>query len=294
MNFDAFIEDAWNDAHDQAHQVARRISQGVDHYDQSQQVCELAELVSHVYGEKLGLWDEGFEILQKLCSRSPESQSAKRALCALQIASGRSSRIVELSLSDQVRAQAMACLSLLVHGSVTRASALFHHALFLVDQGLKENDPAVRALANTSHNLATRLEKSSERSTEENELMIKASDASLKYWKILGAKVQEQRAHYLMAKCFLAIGAIESSRSHAEICLKMCAKSTDEEHFQEELFWAIEINALVAHAVKDIDSLMKHSLQLSELSTRIADPLLATIYREALSNLKLLKESLHN
>ena len=66
MTFDEFIQTAWNDHAARPQDVADRVAASLPIIETPTQIPPFVRLVTHVYGEHLGQWGRGIEILDSL------------------------------------------------------------------------------------------------------------------------------------------------------------------------------------------------------------------------------------
>jgi tetratricopeptide (TPR) repeat protein len=254
VNFNEFIEKAWNDHADQSLEVAKRIEPAFRLIEQPDQVPAMGHLVAHVFGEHLGRWDEGIRLLNEL-KRIPVYEQANgneeavaRFVASLELAGGKRSSIADLSNSDQIRVLAVASAALAGQGEAPRAHLLFQQGLEIAQHGLPVEDPANRSLAVAGNNLACALEESPERSESETQLMVLAAQTARTYWGIAGTWLHWERAEYRLARTYLQAGDPDQSLQHARKCLEICQVN---ESPALELFFAYEAAALAQKATGD-------------------------------------------
>ena len=114
MTFDAFLETAWNDHGDRPQEVADRLASSQHVVESAEHVPPFARLVMHVYGEHLGHWDRGIELLETL-RRLPASAGSAAAVAALdrniatlRYAGGDATVLEPLSAEDRISVLALA------------------------------------------------------------------------------------------------------------------------------------------------------------------------------------------
>lgn len=141
MNFDAYLNQAWNEHASQSEKLAVEFSQGAALVETNEQLAQLVALVAHVMGEHLGRWSDGVAFLTGLKTHpsfiaSSETEKAiLRSVATLQIGSGQTHDCKSLSHSDQIRIFAMAASALCSHDS-DRAQDLLRKALDLAETKL--------------------------------------------------------------------------------------------------------------------------------------------------------------
>jgi hypothetical protein len=222
VNFDEFMAQAWNEHAIQPLQVAARIQSGFLLVEQPDQIPAIAHLVTHLFGDHLGRWDEGIRLLDGLKRVPAYEQAAEnaraiaRCTASLEIAGGKRTSAAALSDSDQIRVLAVAASALAEQRDAPRAQTLFRQALDIARLSLGADDPANRALAVAANNLASGLEEKSARSIAETELMILAAQTARTYWGIAGSWLQHERAEYRLAKTYLQADDPVRSLEHAQ------------------------------------------------------------------------------
>jgi hypothetical protein len=252
VNFSEFMEKAWSDHAIQSLQVSMRIESAFQFIEQSDQLPAMAHLVTHVFGEHLGRWDEGIRLLNEL-KRVPaydpageNAQAVARFIASLELAGGKRASVADLSKSDQIRVLAIAAAALAEQGDAPGAQMLFRQGFEIAQLGLRAEDPANRALAVAGNSLACALEERSVRSGTETELMILAAQTARTYWGIAGTWLQWERAEYRLAKTHLQAGDSARSLKHAQKCLEICQLNSAP---ALELFFGYEASALAQKAM---------------------------------------------
>jgi len=231
MSFDAFIETAWNDHGDRPGEIADRLEASTGVVAAPEHVAPFARIVIHVFGEHLGEWERGARLLQSLRSlpafdRSPAAEGAvARGIGALRYAEGDAQALEALTEDDRIAAIATAASAYAGLREFKRALAAYGHALALADAGLPSGSPALRALAIGGNNLAIALEEKQDRDDAEERGMVTAAEAGLRYWKLAGTWLEEERAHYRLAKCLLAAGRPRDAVASARRCVDVCARN---------------------------------------------------------------------
>ena len=84
------------------------------------------------------------------------------------------------------------------------------------------------------------LEKS-DRSREENEILIEAAHASLAHWREAGTGVQHQRGEWMLARTYVVVGIAEAAVYHADRCLALAKEHRD---LMEDFDWAYAYEAV--------------------------------------------------
>lgn len=228
MTFDAFIESAWNDHGDRPAEVADRIAASTGLVATADRIAPYARLATHVYGEHLGAWERGARLLESLRASpaydaGPAAEGAiARGIGALRYAEGDAHAVDALALDDRIAAIATASAALAGRGEHGRAIAALQRALVLAESGLPDGSPALRALAVAGNNLACVLEEKADRDAAQTEGMVAAAEGALRYWKRAGTWLEEERAHYRLARSLLCAGRPRDAAASARRCLDVC------------------------------------------------------------------------
>ncbi len=239
--FEDFIESAWADHGDQADAVAQRLAASTAIVGAAAQVAPFAGLVVHVFGEHLGQWRQGAELLQSLAPAAAGDDAAlaviARQRAALHAAGGDDAALTALPLGDAVAAWATVSSLRCGRTDVDGAGAALQRALKLAASGLAEigpadnsprpaKSPAHRALAVAGNNLAAALEElGRKRSPAQTETMVIAAEAGLKFWTLAGGWFEAQRAEYRLARSLLQAGRAGDAAGAARRCLALCEQN---------------------------------------------------------------------
>ncbi len=231
MTFDAFLETAWNDHGDRPQEVADRLASSLHVVETAEHIPPFARILTHVYGEHLGQWSRGIELLEALrapagfrpAARRPQARwTATSRRCAMPAA--RLPCSSPLAPEDRISVLALAASALSGRNEMNRAIAAYAEALRLAHAGLPPGSPAVRALAIGGNNLAAALEEKKDRDAAETEGMLVAAKGGLTYWKLAGTWLEEERAEYRLTRSLLQAGraaeAIESARRCIDVCVR--------------------------------------------------------------------------
>ncbi|HWZ87861.1 MAG TPA: hypothetical protein VNW92_03400 [Polyangiaceae bacterium] len=278
MDFESFLNDAWSDHAEQPEAVAERLGQGTALIQETAQITRFAQLAAHVFGEHLGHWRRGIlflETLRQLPSFAANAE-AEATLVRLIAALGLAHGDVDIALphlrrSDRVRVWSLAAAALTGQAQTERAAELFSRALEQAS-ALGHDDPAQRALAVTSNNLAADLEQKAERTASQTALMVLCARTARTRWALAGTWLNVERAEYRLARSYLAAGELTEALEHAQSCLAISRANRAE---PRELFWGFECLARVAHARQDgaaFDAaLLEARAALSALSASAGD-----------------------
>jgi hypothetical protein len=270
MNFDTFIDTAWNEHADHPQEVAERLANSLAVIDAPEHIAPFVRLVTHVYGEHLGQWDRGIALVEAVRGLPSWDASASvagavaRGVAILRYASGDHGAIASLSREDRVAVLATVSSAFLGRDDARRALASYAEATELAEVGLPKGSPALRALAVGGNNLAAALEEKSNRDDAETRGMVAAARGGLKYWKLVGTWLEEERAEYRLARSLLqagdAAGALESARH----CVDVCA-ANDAPPFEEFLGYAVlAIAQRAADRPEASDASRSHALERYE------------------------------
>jgi hypothetical protein len=250
MNFETYINQAWNDHANQSEKVAQEFTNAFPLVETNDQIVQLTGLITHVMGEHLWQWENGISLLESLKDHSkysPVSESERsilRSLAVLKIGGAQPVDLRSFSLSDQIRVMAAAASALSGRGA-DRAKSLLQRALDLANSGLDKEDPANRALAITGNNLACALEEKSDRSLMESELMILAAQTGRLYWEVAGTWLEVSRAEYRLAMTYVKAGDFTKAFRHAQTCVELCQENKAGDL---DMFFGYEALAVVERA----------------------------------------------
>ena len=228
MSFATFIETAWTDHADHADEVATRLASSLELLQSSADIPPFARIVTHVYGEHLARWSAGVELLESLRGRSPWDNSedaagaVRRGVAVLRYAGGLGESLAQLSPPDRIAVLATASSALVGQRDFKRAIAAYEEALRLGAEGLPAGSPALRALAIGGNNLAAGLEEKTDRDALDTKGMVAAAEGGLKYWRLAGTWIEEERAEYRLARSLLQAGNPAGAVSHAQRCAEVC------------------------------------------------------------------------
>src|SRR5471030_1532111 len=135
MTLDAFLESAWNDHGDRPQEVADRLANSLHLVAATDQIPPFAHLVTHVYGEHLGQWNRGIELLKSLrglpaLDGSTSVPSAlDRNIATLRYAGGDEAVLATLDRDDRIAVLAAAASAFAGQLGFKRAIAVYAQAL---------------------------------------------------------------------------------------------------------------------------------------------------------------------
>ncbi|HJW10279.1 MAG TPA: hypothetical protein VJ598_00745 [Albitalea sp.] len=253
MSFDQTLESAWNDHVDHLQQVAESLPQSLPLVAAPENVAPFVHLLTHVFGEHLGQWSRAIELLQEVrelpaCRGSEAVAALERGIATMRYAGGDGEALASLAIDERIAALASAASALAGRNEFKRALAAYSEALQHASAGLAAGSPAIRALAVGGNNLAVALEEKLERDAAETQGMIAAAEAGLRYWKLAGTWLQEERAEHRLARCLLRAGQAAAALRSAQRCVAICAQN-DAPAFEQ--FFAHAVLALAQRAAGD-------------------------------------------
>ena len=147
MTFDAFLEAAWNDHGDHPQEVADRLAASLALVEAPEHIPPFARLVTHVFGEHLGQWRRGIDLLDAMHGLpafdggAATAGTLTRCAATLGYAGGDSSALEPLVTEDRVYALASAASVFAARNEFKRAIAAYTEALRLADSGLPSGHP---------------------------------------------------------------------------------------------------------------------------------------------------------
>jgi hypothetical protein len=204
--------------------------------------------VAHVFGEHLGRWRDGVDLLEAIGRREPTDAAAvARCVAALRHCE-RGEPVALDDPADRLRALATAASALCGQRRVGEAAEAFRAAVALAGPDLPPGDPTARALAVTGNNLACALEERPDRTDLETDLMVEAARAARRFWAVAGGWLQVERAEYRLARSLAHAGRAAEAAEHARACLAICEA---EGAGAFERFFGWEALAHAAHAAGD-------------------------------------------
>jgi HEPN domain-containing protein len=227
MSAEGFIQRAWADHAEAPQRVADEIAQSVSLIASPTELVAFAQLLTHVYGEHLGRWHDGVTLLESLRARNVAGDAdAERALArniaTLRHAAGDRDGMTALPVEDRIASLATVASAMAARHEFKRAIAAYGEASSLAEDGILSSSPAIRALAVGGNNLAAALEDKTDRDSAETRSMVDAAEAGLKFWRLAGTWLEEERAEYRLAKSLLEAGDTAASAIHAQACVAVC------------------------------------------------------------------------
>jgi hypothetical protein len=228
MSFQQFIETAWSDHADHADAVAQRLTASLAQVEEPAQVAPYARLVTHVFGEHLAQWQDGLAVLAALRALPAAAGPVEQALLArngavLRHGHGDADAVAALGREDRIVALATASSAYAAQKRYAAALDAYESAEREAEGGLPAGSPAVRALAVGGNNLASALEEKAVRDARETAGMVAAAQSGLVHWRQAGTWLEEERAHYRLARSLLkadrAADAVGAAQSCVDVCL---------------------------------------------------------------------------
>jgi tetratricopeptide (TPR) repeat protein len=256
MNLDTFLAAAWSEHGENPQQVADQMMSSLHLLTAPTDIVPFARLLTHIYGEHLGQWTMGVKLLNSLRSLRVYDGSVDcdgaitRSVAALLYAGGDNSALALLGDEDQVSALAVAAAALAGRQELTRALQAYSQALELARAGLPPDSPAIRVLAVGGNNLAAALEDKKDRDAEQTQGMIAAAEGALKYWKLAGTWLEEERAEYRLSRSLLQAGRAQAALVPALRCVALCELNQAPAF---ELFFGYAVLALARRAAGAAD-----------------------------------------
>ena len=229
MNFDALIEECWARHGDQPDAVAARLVASLALLKTAVRIPPYARLVTHVYGEHLGRWREGVTLLEAMraFARGEGDADAEtaitRGIATLCYAGNLAFDLASLPMEEYIAVLAATAGALAGRHEFQRAIAAYDGALGHGVAQLPAGSPAFRALAIAGNNLAGALEEKPDRSEAEMAGMVAAAEGGLRFWKLAGGWLEEERAEYRLANSLLQAKQPAQALAHARRCVELCA-----------------------------------------------------------------------
>jgi hypothetical protein len=231
VTFDAFLQTAWTDHGDRPQEVADRLGASLQVIDDPGQIPRFAALVTHVFGEHLGQWEGGIALLEALRRLPAFDGSAAVAgalaqnVAALRFAGGDAAALEALTPEQRVAALATVAAAFAGLHRLVDAIAAYGRALELAGAGLPAGSPALRALAIGGNNLAAALEQKQDRDAADTQGMLDAAEGALKYWKLAGTWLEEERAEYRLTRSLLQARRPAEAVRSATRCIAVCERN---------------------------------------------------------------------
>ena len=285
MTLEEFVSQGWADHGDDAAGVFGRFGDAPSLVTEPGHLPMLAALITHVSGEHLARWTDGVALLERIESlpvfdaSSPQGKAVFRSKAVLHRCAGNKeeeARCTAAGLtggnvpeaSDRIRILAIASAALAFQKQMDRARADLEEAIALAAYGPTKEDPAARALAVTSHNLAVEFEKKDELTDDERALMLRCAFVSRDFWKIAGGWMEAERSEYRLAMSHLKAGDAKTALVHAKECLAGIEANGADPY---EAFFGREAIARAHLAARHGDSARRERDAMEALLPSIAD-----------------------
>jgi hypothetical protein len=271
MDFNEFLNEAWKDHAHKTVVVATRIPEAFAMIETHAQIASLAHLITHVFGEHLGDWGRGLELLDKLTVNehaNDESRAAvARATAALRLAQHDGATPEGFSDSDRARIYSMAAAARASNKDTGAAEKMFETAERIA-QTLHRNDPAHRAIAITANNLAVGFEETPGRTPEQTAIMVRAATIALEKWQMAGGPAQVQTANYRMAKTLIQAGQYDEAMAFALACHRVGVENSAS---PIDMFYAHEVLALAAQKLANVATFKAEAKLAEEFFEQMSD-----------------------
>jgi hypothetical protein len=163
----------------------------------------------------------------------------------LRYASGDHSALTGLAEDDASYALASAADALAARGQIALAIDAFSIATARAPATLTAEHPAVRALAVCGNNLSVALEKLPELGLVESRTMIASAETGLRYWKLAGTWLEEERAEYQLSRSQLRAAQLDAAIASIGRCIDICIRNTADPF---ELFFGYAVQAVAYRA----------------------------------------------
>lgn len=123
---------------------------------------------------------------------------------------------------------------------------MWYHAATLLRFNLADNNK-IRERAIAAHEACWRLLEKPERTADQDRAMIRAAHESLSHWQMIGTVIEEQRGNWLVARVYIALGAVEPALEYGRRTMEITVGNHDaiadfDRAFAEELVaraWAL-------------------------------------------------------
>ena len=229
-DFDTFLSTAWSDHGERPREVADQLGTSLHLVDVPARVPPYARIVTHVFGEHLGEWQAGIDLLAQMRALAAWDgndaaavNAVAQGIATLRHARGDDAALEGLSVEARIGALATVSALFAGRGETAKALAAYADALALADRGLPAGSPAIRALAVGGNNLAATLEEKKDRDDAATAGMVMAARSALKYWKQAGTWLEDERAEYRLGKSLLQAQRPHEAIASAQRCVAVCA-----------------------------------------------------------------------
>ena len=268
MDWNEFVYQCWGDHAHNAALVGERIKEKSRELKEPAILNTFVPLLVHVYGEHLGDWQHGIDILKSFSSlANTEELKAllKRSEAILSLGINPTTSMAEFSISEQTRIFATVSSAFLGHEKTELAVQFLTKALSSANQ-LGPKDPAVRSLAVSTNGMASALEMRETLTTAEVDLMLECAQAARTYWELAGTWKEVERAEYRLSFCHLKAKMATEALKHAELCLHI-VEQNGADFFEK--FFAHEALAMSQFSLGQLEKAKKEVMVAEELFGKI-------------------------
>lgn len=268
MDWNEFIYQCWGDHAHNATIVAEKIKEKSRELKDPAALTSFVPLLVHVYGEHLGEWQAGIDLLKpydQLSLNEEQKALLKRSEAILSLGINSQYSVADFSDSEQARIFATASAAYLGHEKIKMATELVHKALHL-GQSLPLRDPAIRALAISTNNMASALQEKEHLNSQEIDFMLENAAAARRFWEQAGTWKEVERAEFRLAFTHLKAKMAQEALSHAQLCLQIIEQNGNDPF---EAFFAYEALAHSYAALEQEDLAQQQVAKAEELFGQI-------------------------
>jgi hypothetical protein len=242
-DFDAFINQSWQQHEAAPLQTYRQLEQALGEVEDTNHAERILPLMLHTSIGHLHTPKQFLTSLDKLENGvATQCLARQRAKAVAQYFVDQSTDLIEhLEDLDQRRVFAQIANELSAMNELEQASKWLAKAAVEIESD-EVTEPLARSIAITGNNLACQYEELEARSEAQIEHMLEAATLALEYWKVAGGWMQEERAEYRLAMSFLKADNPQQAKVHADRCEAIC-RQNGEDAF--ELFYAHDLLMLV-------------------------------------------------
>lgn len=243
-DFQGFIHYCWRHHDTDATQVAELLAQHTAEIGNAKQLSQYCSLILHVFGGHLATWPRATQLLTQLNNQNQWQQHPVlvRAFAVAAYCNENETEFKQytsdMTKADLCQTYAQVANELSAQGKMTPALIAFNHATAELPSNLPSQPEVARALAITANNLAVALADLPDRTLEQDQAMVEAAQQALSCWRIAGGWLEQERAEYRLALCYLAADQLDLARQHAQLCEAICLANGADSY---ELFFAHEL-----------------------------------------------------
>ena len=227
MQFDTFIDQAWDDHVRDPRGVAGRLGDVLPLVADERQFIRLADITHHLYGDHLGDRPAGLAAIGALARHpvhredGPSGAAVRRFVASLHLSQGDAGVLDAFGEVEQVRIVALA-ISNLTDADWPRAVALFHEVRRRVAACVPDaSDEAHDDIALMAHNLAAGIEREANPSRDDLELMVLAAQTARHHWGLRGDAADVFPGEIRLASAWRKSGDVSNARRAAERCVRL-------------------------------------------------------------------------